>query len=156
MSGESRSLILGVGNWYRSDDAAGPVAAEELRAGPLPPGVEAIALGADEFSLMEALLRADRAAVLDAVSMGAAPGTVRVFAFEEALALAPGAALDLHTFGLAQALRAAAALGMRARVTVVGVEPETVAPGEGLSTAVRAAIPALKAAALRAVAEGIA
>jgi len=152
MPGEARSLILGVGNWFRSDDAAGLVAAEELRAGPLPPGVEALALGADEFALMEALLSADRAVVLDAVDMGSAPGTVRVFTLGEALALAPGATLDLHTFGLAQALRTATALGMGARVTIVGVEPETVAPGEGLSAAVLAKLPEMKEAALRAVA----
>lgn len=151
MSENAKRLILGVGNWYRSDDAAGLVAAEELAAGPLPPGVEASALGADEFSLVESLLDADRAAVLDAVSMGASPGTVRTFTLEEALALPAGATLDLHSFGLAQALRTAVALGARACVTVVGVEPQSLDAGEGLSPAVRASIPRMREAALRAL-----
>ncbi|MCU0723183.1 MAG: hydrogenase maturation protease [Planctomycetes bacterium] len=149
-----KRLILGVGNWYRSDDAAGLVAAQELAAGPLPEGVEARALGADEFSLIESLLAAEAAVVLDAVSMGAAPGTVRAFTLEEALALPSGATLDLHSFGLAQALRTAGALGMKARVAIVGVQPESLAPGESLSAAVRAAVTALKAAALEALGTG--
>jgi hydrogenase maturation protease len=81
--------------------------------------------------------------LVDAIGPGTGPGTIRRFEWpnQRIEALRPGSTHDLQP---AEALRLAAALGIAPpRVVVFGMEAQSIAPGQGLSDAVTAAIPEL-------------
>jgi hydrogenase maturation protease len=72
-----RTLIIGYGSPIRGDDAIGPLAAEALAAGPLPPGVRVISRHILTAELVADIAMADRVIFLDA-SLEGDPGEVRV------------------------------------------------------------------------------
>src|SRR3972149_5320288 len=76
--GRQRVLVIGVGNPYRRDDAAGREAVRRLRDR-APHVIATLEHDGEGTSLMEAWQGADLVIVVDAVSSGAAPGTVRRF-----------------------------------------------------------------------------
>ena len=78
-------LVIGVGNDFRGDDAAGLLAARRLRACR---GVRAVEHTKDGLSLMEHWRPADHVFVVDALSSGHAPGTI--FRFEATEGPIPG------------------------------------------------------------------
>jgi hydrogenase maturation protease len=131
--------VVGVGNRWRSDDAVGLLVARRVR-GEVPRGVEVLELEGEPAGLIDAFEGADALYVVDAVSSGAAPGTVhRLDASAEPLP-AELFASSTHLLGLADALEIARALGrLPGRVVVFGIEGESFAAGEGLSAAVEGA-----------------
>lgn len=145
---ESKPLrIIGVGNPLMGDDGLGIVAAERLAALDWPPGVEVLDGGTGGLTLLDLFSAARALILLDAVAMGAEPGTLRRFTAEELARLpaeAPG--LSLHGGGLAEVLALARELGSLPPLVLFGVEPARVEPGIGLSLPVAAAVEALLAA----------
>jgi hydrogenase maturation protease len=73
----SRTLVIGYGSPIRGDDAIGPLAAEQLAAGPVPDGVRIVARHVLTAELAEDLAGVDRVVFLDATVEGS-PGEVRV------------------------------------------------------------------------------
>src|SRR3990172_75024 len=73
-----RVLVIGVGNPYRRDDAAGRETVRRLRDR-APHVIATLEHDGEGTSLMEAWQGADLVIVVDAVSSGVAPGTVRRF-----------------------------------------------------------------------------
>jgi len=73
----SRTLVIGYGSPIRGDDAIGPLAAEQLAAGPLPDGVQVVSRHVLTAELAENLAAVDRVVFLDATVEGK-PGEVRV------------------------------------------------------------------------------
>ena len=114
------TLLVGVGNPWRGDDAAGLEVARRVRAlgGP----VEVREIEGDASSLVDAWAGSDRVAVVDAARSGAAPGTVHVFRAD----LAPIPATlcsSTHAFGVADAIELSRALGrLPRRLDVYAVE----------------------------------
>ncbi len=132
-------LVIGVGNAYRHDDALGLVLARRVKArcGGRVTVLEASGEGA---ALLEAWAGACAVIVLDAVSSGAAPGTV--FRFDASAQPIPARFFhySTHAFSVAEAVEMARALGRLPRTMLVyGVEGADFAAGEGLSPAVEAA-----------------
>lgn len=85
--------------------------------------------------------------LLDAVAMGATPGTLRRFSAGDLAGLAAAApGLSLHGGGLAEVLALARELGQLPPLVLFGVEPARVELGLGLSPAVAAALADLLAA----------
>src|SRR3972149_2683023 len=76
--GRQRVLVIGVGNPYRRDDAAGREAVRRLRDR-APHVIATLEHDGEGTSLMEAWQGADLVIVVDAVSSGAAPGTLQRF-----------------------------------------------------------------------------
>jgi len=76
-----RTLVIGYGSPIRGDDAIGPLAADALAAGPLPPGLRVLSRHVLTAELAEDLAAADRAIFLDAAAQGL-PGEVRVCELE--------------------------------------------------------------------------
>src|SRR5579859_6692999 len=70
-----RILIIGIGNEYRGDDAAGVAAARRIREAGLD-GVAMIENNGDGAALIEAWKCADNVIVIDAVQSGAPPGAI--------------------------------------------------------------------------------
>lgn len=146
--GTSRVKVIGVGNRWRGDDAAGLVAAERIRD-LAPEGADVVQLEGEPVSLLDAWEGTGAALVVDAVSSGAPPGTVhRVDALTDHLP-EPLAGPSTHTLGLAEAIELARALDrLPARLVVIGIEGERFEAGEGLSAAVEDAIEAAVGAAI--------
>lgn len=71
------TLVIGYGSPIRGDDAIGPLAADALAAGPMPPGLTVLSRHVLTAELAEDLAAADRVIFLDAAVDGR-PGEVRV------------------------------------------------------------------------------
>ena len=71
------TLVIGYGSPIRGDDAIGPLAADALAAGPLPPGLRVLSRHVLTAELAEDLAGAERVIFLDAAVQGT-PGEVRV------------------------------------------------------------------------------
>jgi len=72
-----RTLVIGYGSPIRGDDAIGPLAADVLAAGPLPPGLLVLSRHVLTAELAEDLAAVDRVIFLDAAAQGE-PGEVKV------------------------------------------------------------------------------
>jgi hydrogenase maturation protease len=132
--------VIGVGNRWRSDDAAGLEVIARLR-GTLPGGVEVLEREGEPTALIDAWAASDAVWLIDAVSSGAAAGTLhRVDLGEQALPAAMFRA-STHHFGLAEAVELARAVGkLPPKMVVFGIEAERLDLGEGLSPAVADAV----------------
>ena len=75
--GALRTLVIGYGSPIRGDDAIGPLAADALAAGALPPGLRVLSRHVLTAELAEDLCAADRVIFLDASVQGE-PGEVQV------------------------------------------------------------------------------
>jgi len=129
--------VIGVGNAWRGDDAAGLVVARRLRDR----GVNAVAIDGEPVAIMDAWEGAEAVCVVDAVSSGAAPGAVHRVDVTEAELPHELTRTSSHAFGLAESIELARALGrMPARLVVYGIEGASFAAGVGLSPAVESAV----------------
>ena len=154
--GDAALLILGIGNRYRCDDAAGPLVADRLAALGLP----AREHSGEGAGLIEAwsgvASRAGRVVLVDAAQSGAAPGTIR--RLDAAAQPLPAAFFrySTHRFGLAEAVETARALGrLPPRLVVYAVEGGCFDFGETLSPAVAAAVERVVAMVLEEVGEEV-
>jgi len=143
MSG-GRVLIAGVGNILLHDDGFGVEVVRRLAQEPMPEGVEITDYGIRALHLAYDLLDGyEMLVIVDAMSRGAAPGTV--FVFEPDLQAPPPAegtvAMDPHGVYPGAVLRMAGDLGAHIGVVrVVGCEPADLEEGIGLSPSVELAI----------------
>ena len=135
-----------MGNPWRSDDAAGLEVARLLE-GTLAPGVELLEREGEPTALIDAWEGATTVWLVDAVSSGAAPGTLhRLDASSEELPT------DLfrrstHHVGVAEAVELARVLGrLPGRTIVFGIEGGSFEIGDELTPAVAAAIESTAAA----------
>ena len=103
------TLVVGVGNPWRGDDAAGLEVADRVRARARDVAVET--LEGDASALVHLWAGHDDVALVDAASSGAPPGTLHEL--RDGDGTLPGAALrsSTHAFGVADAVGLAAALG---------------------------------------------
>jgi hydrogenase maturation protease len=139
----ARILVIGIGNEYRSDDAAGLVVARRLRQ--LSIGnvtvIEASGEGAD---LMESWKGADTVIIVDAASSGAKPGTIhRIDARAQRI---PTGLLrySTHAFSVGEAVELARAMNrLPPRMVVFGIEGERFDEGTVLSRAVQGSVDAV-------------
>ena len=84
----------------------------------------------------------DAVVMLDAVALGSHPGTVHVFDGAGLPGCSFGSATS-HDANATELIRFAALIGgLPVRVVIVGVEPESIRTGIGLSASVSAAVPA--------------
>ena len=129
--------MIGVGNPWRCDDGAG-LAVARLLAGTLPDGVEVLEREGEPASLIDAWEGADSVWVADAISSGAAAGTVRRLD-ASAQELPPELfRTSTHHLGLAEAVELARALGrLPQRLVVYGVEGASFAIGDELTAEAR-------------------
>jgi hydrogenase maturation protease len=116
------TLVLGIGNGWRGDDAAGLLAAHALRARDLP-GVTVVETNVVDPALIESWQDVARLIVVDAVVSGAAPGTVHHFDFRSEPLPAALSFCSTHAFDLVALLDLARVLDrLPPQVWVFGVE----------------------------------
>jgi hydrogenase maturation protease len=151
MAAPLHTLVFGIGNEYRRDDAVGLVVARRIKAR-APAHVSIFEHCRDGASLMEAwnnspalLLKAQRESgviIIDAVHSGAEPGTV--FRFEAHAQPVPAKFFHCssHAFGLAEAIEMARVLHQLPPCLIVyGIEGKNFAAGKGLSAEVEKSVP---------------
>jgi hydrogenase maturation protease len=128
-----RTCVVGVGNPDLGDDAVGPCVAEALSgAGHL----DAIVAGTTPERWMERLSSGEYANVLfvDAVEFGGAPGSAVLLEGREIRSRFPQ--ISTHKISLGTLSDLIERRGAT-RVYVLGVKPQSLAPGLGLTPAVR-------------------
>jgi hydrogenase maturation protease len=132
--------VIGIGNAWRGDDAAGLAVAERL-SGRLPDGVELLQREGEPTGLLDAWAGSDAIWLVDAVRSGAPPG--RVYRLDAGDSALPAELFrgSTHHLGVPDAVELARALGQLPRTLVVfGIEGESFAAGHGLSPAVASAV----------------
>ena len=133
-------MVIGVGNPYRGDDAAGLAAAERLQSR-VPDGVSVLPCEQEPTRIIDAWKDARAAVIVDAVQSGADPGTLhRIDASRERVP-AHVFRSSTHAFSVAEAIELARALGRLPKsIVVYGVEGATFAAGVGLTPQVETAV----------------
>lgn len=137
-------LVAGIGNIFLGDDAFGVEVVRRLSQKTWGPGVRVVDFGIRGFDLAYALMDShDHVILVDACPRGDVPGTIYVLEPDLDGARAP-AAPDGHDMNPLHVLQLAFSMGAAPQhITIVGCEPETLGPAEGLmglSATVEAAV----------------
>ena len=139
----ARTVVIGIGNEFRRDDAVGLHVARrvaERLAGPARAGVEVVEAEGDVGALLDVWSGASKAVVVDALASNETPGAVHRLA-ETDIADARFAAGSTHALGLAEGVRLGRVLGrLPDQLVVYGIEGATFEQGAGLSPAVADAV----------------
>jgi hydrogenase maturation protease len=126
-------VVIGIGNSYRGDDAAGREVArrvQELASEEL----EVVICGLEPTRLIDAWEGADAALVIDAVSSDAEPGTVHRFDATADPLPSREFRSSTHALGIGETIELARAIGrLPSRVVVFGIEGEAFGSGTELS-----------------------
>ncbi|HEY6270473.1 MAG TPA: hydrogenase maturation protease [Terriglobales bacterium] len=141
-------LVIGIGNEYASDDAAGLLVARRLKQA----GRADFAIreeSGEGAALIEAWKSAARVIVIDAVRSGGDPGGLHRLDASGAPLPAESFRGSTHAFGLYEAVELARSLGdLPQRMIVFGVEGQNFAAGRSVSPAVEHAIDSVARAVL--------
>jgi len=140
----SRVLIIGLGNVLMGDDAFGPSVVEALNAAfQFPPGVTVLDGGTPGLNLMPLMMDYEVLIVIDTVKSKGGAGEIRLYRKADLSPAARSPRQGPHEPGLDEVLTALDLAGRGpAEVLLVGVIPESVETGTGMSGPLRAAIPA--------------
>lgn len=134
-------LIIGIGNAFCSDDAAGIALARLLR-GCVPPGVRVIEETGEGAALVQAWRDAPWVILVDSVQSGAPPGTLHRLDMREQQFPREFLRYSTHAFGVAEAVELARALHrLPACLIFHGIEGKEFTSGGGLSPEVERALP---------------
>jgi hydrogenase maturation protease len=137
-------LVLGLGNLLLRDEGVGIHVIRALAHESLPAGVELCDGATAGMALVDLLAGRDRVIVVDAMSAGEPPGTVRRLQAEDLFPARPGC--SVHELGLGEALAAARLLGVAPRAVVIfGVQPAELTCGLELSATLAPLVPQLVA-----------
>lgn len=136
----SKTLVVGVGNPFRHDDGIG-LAIVKILQEENNPSMIVVDGGTDGFSLFDRLALYEHAIIIDAVFMGESPGVIKLFSSQEAKLQIKGDALSTHGFGLADVLKLTEEFGVKTIIKIIGIQPESVDFGAGLSEVVKNSIP---------------
>lgn len=149
-------IIVGVGNLLRHDDGIGPVIINKFRrrGAVLAPNeasraqndflknnIDFFDAKTDPLILIDAIERYKTAIIIDAVDMQEAPGTIKVFSPDEAKIKIKSDVLSTHGFGLAEVIHLIYLLEIPTEIKIVGIQPEDISIGEGLSEVVKNIVP---------------
>lgn len=133
------TLVLGLGNVLLRDDGIGLRMLEELERDERFGECEFVDGGTQGIALLGYFEDRASAVILDAVALGASPGTVHVLRGPDFQVVRGSTA---HEGGALEVLALAKLLGQAPdEVVIVGIEPDEVHTGIGLSDRVEAALP---------------
>ena len=148
-----RTVVVGVGNELRGDDAVGLHVARALT------DIDAavVECEGEPVGLLDSWDGYDRAILVDATESGAEPGTVRRLPADEQPLPPELQRSSTHLLGVAEAVELARALGrLPARTVVYGIEGASFDTGAALSPEAAAAVEVVAAAIRREVDTGTA
>ena len=133
------TVIIGIGNMYRGDDAIGLIIADELQRA----GVAVIKGNGDATELMESWEGYDKAILIDACPYMEQTGKIhRINANEDDNILIDSIRTSSHNFGISEAIEFSKLLrSLPDEVIIYAVEGENFSQGDEVSDKVKAAIP---------------
>jgi hydrogenase maturation protease len=143
-------VVIGLGNPVLTDDGVGLAVVRRLRTIAGLRAVALVELYCGGLALMEGMVGYDRVFLVDAMTTGATPGTIRELTFEQ-VAVTHNA-YSSHNGSLATAFELGRLCGARLprQIRVWGVEAQDVHTfGEQLTLPVRAAVPIVASAILQ-------
>ncbi|MEO8463566.1 MAG: hydrogenase maturation protease [Chloroflexota bacterium] len=136
-------LVLGVGNILLQDEGVGIAVARSIsedEAG-LPPGTRVVDGGTLGLDLLPLIGDAGAMVMVDAVDLGREPGAIAVIRDDDIHGVLAGH-VSPHQVGIGDLIAAARLMGTLPRhVSLVGIQPGTIAIGLELTAAVAAAVP---------------
>jgi hydrogenase maturation protease len=138
------TLVVGLGNTLMRDEGVGVHVLRELRnrAASHPDRFSSVRfeeMAVGGLALLHVLEGVSRAVLVDCAKMGAAPGEFRRFTPEGVASVKRLAGFSLHEVDILRVIELAGTLGQRpAEVVILGIEPEDVSYGEGLSATLEA------------------
>jgi hydrogenase maturation protease len=145
----ARVVVIGVGNPYRRDDAAGLVVAQRLRQA-APGHVTVMELEGEPTALLEAWKGAHTVVLIDAVFSGAEAGTVHRLDAQAGAIPQELFRYSTHAVSVAEAVELARALGqLPPKLVVYGIEGKDFRAGVGLSPEVESRVAELTERVLR-------
>jgi hydrogenase maturation protease len=129
----NRTIVIGVGNAFRGDDAAGREVAKRVQER-VRGELDVVVCELEPTRLVDAWEGADAAVLVDAVSSGAEPGTVHRFDATREPVPSREFRSSTHALGIGETIELARAIGrLPSRVVVFGIEGEVFGSGCGLS-----------------------
>jgi hydrogenase maturation protease len=133
-------IVLGVGNTIHSDDGFGVQVLCKLESDPrLPERVTLVDGGTQGLELLAFLHDCSRLLLLDAVDVGATPGTIMRLAGDELRGLTTGS--NVHQLGVADLLNTLPLVSdIEREIVILGVQPASTDWGTELSPDVDAAM----------------
>jgi len=143
-AGRAETVVLALGNTLLRDDGAGAAIlhALEREAAGWGDEVEFVDGGTQGLALLGVLSGRRAAVILDAVALGAAPGTVHVLSADEAALVRSRRSTTAHEGNAGELLATASLLGdLPERTIIVGIEPAEVRTGVGLTDEVARSVP---------------
>ena len=133
----SRTVIIGVGNAMRGDDAAGVHVARLLVSS----GIQAHESSGETASLMDLWQGADCVVLVDVSQSGTKPGDIERFDVSTEPLPTSFLHCSTHAFGVAEAVELARSLGsLPPRVIVFGIEGSSFEHGADLSKEIAEAV----------------
>ena len=130
-----KTVVVGVGNTYRGDDAAGREVATRVRER-VGAELDVVVCELEPTRLIDAWGGADLALVVDAVASGAPAGTVHRFDATNGALPSREFRSSTHALGIGETIELARAIGkLPARIIVFGIEGQTFGSGMRLSGA---------------------
>lgn len=137
----TKAVVIGVGNRWRHDDAAGPRVLDSLRDR-LNTDVSLVESDGEPTRLIDAFAEGDVVVLVDAVQTGADPGTVHRFTSEE-LPEGMGIGQSSHLVGLIGTIELGKLLGKLPNgLVLIGIEATNFDHGEGMTDQVAAGVAA--------------
>lgn len=128
-----RTLIIGIGNEYRRDDAAGLLVARRLKEH-VNDDVTVLELSGEGAALMEAWQEADAVILIDAVQSGAAAGVIHRLDAQVQQIPHRFFHYSTHAFSIAEAIELARALHqIPPHLLLYGIEGKNFAAGTEIS-----------------------
>ena len=151
MSASPRIAVLGFGNILMKDDGLGPYVIKMMEVSyDFGEKVSVMDIGTPGLGIDQYLAGLDAVIIVDVIRSKGRPGEVRTFRLPQILKHPPGLRMSPHDPGLNEALLLLQFQGAAPKeVLLVGVIPEDVEMGVGLTAAVRKAVPEVQAEVLQ-------
>lgn len=134
-------LIVGLGNPLVGDDGVGNFVIEQLQTRELPPNIRVTDCGTDILKITSHLKNTSRIILIDAVDAGKKAGEIFYFHEKELLTF-PGESRGAHLLSVSESLKLLKKVNPeveKAQILLIGIQPEKVVVGRGLTPPVKKA-----------------
>lgn len=139
-----KTLVIGIGNRFRGDDALGCVLTDKIQTLCLP-DVEVITHSGEPASLIDLWQTRKNVFLIDAVSSSAEPGAIHYIDLQEQGLPDNFRSYSTHAFGIAEAVELARVLGkLPPKIVFYGIEGRSFAATQTLSPEIITALEEVK------------
>ncbi len=134
------TLIIGVGNEFRCDDAAGIIAAKKLK-NLLPDDIAVLESDGDGAKIMDAWNGHSNVILIDAVSFGTPPGTIHIIYANDKKFPKETAIHSSHMFSVAEAVETSRVLNkLPENIIIYGIEGKSYEMGKKVTDEVKQSV----------------